>query len=78
MAFFIREKASGRLSKFADEAGMASFCTASIQGAMLLGKVKRNAHVVEKVAEQALAHLQREIVPSTAVRPFSAGVVNRA
>jgi hypothetical protein len=37
---------------------MANFCIASIQGGMLLGKVRRDAGVVENVAHQALAHLQ--------------------
>src|SRR5215831_17323390 len=39
-AFFIREKAQGRLAQEADEGRMADFCIAAIQGAMLLGKIK--------------------------------------
>src|SRR5215467_15156935 len=39
-AFFIRERARGRLSKGADAERMADFCIASMQGAMLMGKVK--------------------------------------
>jgi AcrR family transcriptional regulator len=61
-AFFIREKAKGLLSREANEDDMADFCLAVIQGAMLLAKVKRDVHVVEAVAEEAVAHLKREIV----------------
>src|SRR5258708_22393275 len=45
-AFFIKEKAKGRLSPDASEEEMADFCIASIQGAMRLGKIKRNSQTV--------------------------------
>ena len=61
-AFFITEKAKGLLSERANEDEMADFCIAAIQGAMVIGKVNRNARIVEAVAQQALAHLEREIV----------------
>ena len=57
-AFFIREKARGRLVEEADEGRMADFCIAAIQGAMLLGKIKRDSHPVETTVRQALAHLK--------------------
>ena len=60
-AFFIKEKAKGRLSKDAAEDQMADFCIATIQGAMLLGKIRRNSQPVEAAVRQALAHLKRHI-----------------
>ncbi len=61
-AFFIKEKAKGRLAKQANEERMADFCIATIQGAMLMGKIKRNSQTVETVVEEALAHLGRHAV----------------
>ena len=49
-AFFIKEKAKGQLSPEANEEQMADFCMATIQGAMLLGKIKRNSHIGESKA----------------------------
>src|SRR5215470_12427928 len=60
-AFFIKEKATGRLSKDADEDQMADFCIATIQGAMLMGKIKRNSQPVEAAVREALAHLKRHM-----------------
>jgi len=57
-AFFIREKAKGRLARQADEERMADFCIATIQGAMLMGKISRSSQVVETSAREALAHLK--------------------
>ena len=56
-AFFIREKASGRLEPHVQEEQLADFCLAMIQGAMLMGKVKRDSQLVEHVVREALAHL---------------------
>jgi len=39
-AFFVSEKAKGRLAKRANAERMADFCIASMQGAMLMGKIK--------------------------------------
>ena len=58
-AFFIREKAQGRLAEHASENRMADFCIAAIQGAMLMGKVKRSSRTVEATVQEALAHLKR-------------------
>jgi TetR/AcrR family transcriptional regulator, transcriptional repressor for nem operon len=61
-AFFVREKAQGRLSEDADESQMADFCIATIQGAMLLGKIKRDSRPAEMTVREGLAHLKRYLV----------------
>jgi TetR/AcrR family transcriptional regulator, transcriptional repressor for nem operon len=58
-SFFIREKANGRLVGEANEDSMADFCIAVIQGAMLLGRVRRNSRPVETTIHEALAHVKR-------------------
>jgi len=63
-AFFIKEKAKGRLAKQANEEHMADFCIATIQGAMLMGKIKRNSQTVESTVREALAHLKGYVVTS--------------
>jgi len=63
--FFIREKALGRLSPDADEEHMADFCLGAVQGAMLLGKVKRNSQPVETIVREALIHLKGYAVRSS-------------
>ena len=57
-AFFVREKAKGKLLKQADAECMADFCIASMQGAMLMGKIKRSSQTVETTVREALAHLR--------------------
>src|SRR6516165_1870910 len=54
--FFVKERARGRLVKEANEDWMADFCIATIQGAMLMGKIKRNSHTVETTIREALVH----------------------
>jgi len=61
-AFFLKEKAKGRLFQDAKEEQMADFCIATIQGAMLLGKIKRNSQTVETSVREAVAHLKRYVV----------------
>jgi TetR/AcrR family transcriptional repressor of nem operon len=61
-AFFLKEKAKGRLTQDANEERMADFCIATIQGAMLLGKIKRNSQTVETTVREAVAHLKRYVV----------------
>jgi TetR/AcrR family transcriptional repressor of nem operon len=56
--FFVKEKAKGRLSKKANAEEMADFCIATIQGAMLMGKIKRSSLAAETSAREALAHLR--------------------
>jgi hypothetical protein len=57
--FFVKEKASGRLVGHASEDQLADFCLATVQGAMLMGKVKRSSQLAESVAREALVHLKR-------------------
>lgn len=61
-AFFLREKAKGKLAKPADAERMADFCIAAIQGAMLMGKIKRSSHTVEASIQEALAHLKSYLI----------------
>jgi TetR/AcrR family transcriptional repressor of nem operon len=63
-AFFLREKAKGRLAKRADVQRMADFCIATIQGAMLMGKIRRSSQTVEVVAREAIAHLRSFLIKS--------------
>jgi AcrR family transcriptional regulator len=69
--FFVKERARGRLIKDANEDWMADFCIATIQGAMLMGKIKRNSQTVETTIHEALTHLQRYAV--TPRKPVSTG-----
>jgi TetR/AcrR family transcriptional repressor of nem operon len=63
-AFFLKEKAKGRFAKRADAQRMADFCLATIQGAMLMGKIKRSGQPVEAAAREAVAHLRSYLVKS--------------
>jgi AcrR family transcriptional regulator len=58
-AFFIKEKAKGRLARDADEGRMADYCIAVIQGAMLLGRIRRDGASAEATVREALARLKR-------------------
>jgi len=62
--FFIKEKAKGRLSPEAEEDRMADFCIATLEGAMLLGKIKRDSRSVEAILKEALIHLKHYAIPS--------------
>src|SRR6516164_9173008 len=42
-AFFIKEKARGAVLPSANEYALADFCIATVQGAMLVGKIKRHS-----------------------------------
>jgi len=61
-AFFVSEKAKGRLAKRANAERMADFCIASMQGAMLMGKIKRSSQTVETTVYETLAHLKSYLV----------------
>jgi TetR/AcrR family transcriptional regulator, transcriptional repressor for nem operon len=61
-AFFLREKAKGRLGKRADAERMAEFCIAVVQGAMLMGKLDRSSRPVEATAREALTHLKSYLI----------------
>jgi AcrR family transcriptional regulator len=56
--FFVREKAKGNLTKRADAERMAHFCVASMQGAMLMGKIKRSSQTAEATVQEAFVHLK--------------------
>lgn len=61
-AFFSREKAAGRLAGEANAQAMAELCLATIQGAMLLGKIRRSAQPAEAAVRELLAHLRGYVV----------------
>ena len=56
--FFVTEKAKGRLIPEAQEEHLADFCVALIQGAMLMGKIKRKSQPAESIVREAMKHLQ--------------------
>jgi AcrR family transcriptional regulator len=63
--FFVKEKASGRVDPKVREEQLADFCLATIQGAMLMGKVKRSSQVAESVVREAMAHLRQYVKAPT-------------
>jgi len=67
-AFFLKEKGKGRLAKQADAQRMADFCIATLQGAMLMGKIERSSRTVETTSQEALTHLQRYVVSGKKLR----------
>jgi AcrR family transcriptional regulator len=58
-AFFNKEKRLGFLINEANEDQLADYCIATVQGAMLLGKLRRDSDVAESVVRETLAHLKR-------------------
>jgi AcrR family transcriptional regulator len=56
--FFVTEKAQGRLVPEVHEESLADFCIALIQGAMLMGKIKRKSRPAETTVHEAMRHLQ--------------------
>lgn len=58
-AFFIKKKAQGELLQTADENALADFCIATVQGAMLMGKIKRSSRLVETTLREALRHIRQ-------------------
>jgi AcrR family transcriptional regulator len=61
-AFFVKEKAKGRLARHANEESLADYCIATIQGAMLMGKIKRSSQTVETTVQEAVAHLKGYLI----------------
>ena len=57
-AFFVKEKATGRLVRRANPASLADFCIGTMQGAMLMGKINRSSRTVELTVQEALGHLR--------------------
>jgi TetR/AcrR family transcriptional regulator, transcriptional repressor for nem operon len=70
-AFFIREKARGAILPGANEDALADFCIATVQGAMLVGKIRRNSRLVETTVREALSHL-RHFAAAHAPHPSTA------
>jgi TetR/AcrR family transcriptional regulator, transcriptional repressor for nem operon len=60
--FLKKEKAAGRLAMDANESSLADFCIATVHGAMLLGKVKKDSRPVEAAVREAIAHLRTYVV----------------
>jgi TetR/AcrR family transcriptional regulator, transcriptional repressor for nem operon len=56
--FFRSEKAHGRLNRSADEQHLADFCISTLQGAMLIGKVRRDPEFAEAAARETLKYLR--------------------
>ena len=63
-AFFIKQKAEGAIPKTADAGALADFCMATVQGAMLIGKIERSSRPVETSIVEALRHLRRSVQPA--------------
>ena len=63
--FFIREKVKGRLAPGVDEEALADFCIATVQGAMLMGKIRRSSQTIEATIVQALRHLRSSVTAQT-------------
>ena len=57
-AFFVSEKTKGAIPAGTDEEALADFCISTVQGAMLMGKIKRSSRLVEKLIRQALSHVR--------------------
>jgi TetR/AcrR family transcriptional regulator, transcriptional repressor for nem operon len=62
-AFFIREKAAGRLAPGAREHELADFCLATVEGAMLMGRISRSSAMADATIDEALIHL-RSYIPA--------------
>ena len=55
----VKEKAKGRLARRANAEELADFCIATIQGGMLMGKIKRDSRPVEIAVREGMTHLRR-------------------
>ena len=64
-AFFMKEKAAGRLINEVQEDELADYCLASLQGAMLLGKIKRDSLLVESTFKHTFAYLKQFAINET-------------
>ena len=69
VAFFLSEKVRGRIRPSANEVALGDYCIASVQGAMLLGKIRRDRATVDRAIDQAMAHLSTwRLLPRSAGR----------
>jgi AcrR family transcriptional regulator len=71
--FFIREKVKGRLAPGVDEETLADFCIATVQGAMLMGKIRRSSQTIEATIVEALRHLRGSVTAQTKPSTSSSG-----
>jgi TetR/AcrR family transcriptional regulator, transcriptional repressor for nem operon len=58
-AFFRKQKTEGHLSRSANEEGLAEFCVAVIQGAILVGKVRGESQAVEHLLDEVTNHFEQ-------------------
>lgn len=63
-AFFVKQKAKGSIARNADVGELADYCIATVQGAMLMGKIERSSRPVETTVAQALKYLRRSVRPA--------------
>jgi TetR/AcrR family transcriptional regulator, transcriptional repressor for nem operon len=57
--FLRKEKSEARLLPSTDEEQLAEFCVATMQGAMLIGKVRRDSQAVARIFADLSMHLSR-------------------
>lgn len=57
-AFFRKQKMKGHLCRSAPEGQLAEFCVSVMQGAMLIGKVRRESEDIKGVFKELTAHLE--------------------
>ena len=57
--FLKKEKSEAHLLPTTDVDQLAEFCVATIQGAMLIGKVRRDSRAVARIFEDLSMHLSR-------------------
>lgn len=56
--FFADLKADGKLNKTADPESLADFCISTVQGALLLAKVRKDSKAAENTVDHALGYLK--------------------
>jgi len=57
-SFFDELKSRGELKESADPQSMADFCIASVQGALLVSKVRKDSEAAENTVAHAIKHLE--------------------
>jgi TetR/AcrR family transcriptional regulator, transcriptional repressor for nem operon len=62
VTFLVKEKSEGRMTAAANADEIATFCLSMIQGAMLLGRIKKDSSPVVASLEEAVTHLKRYAV----------------
>jgi AcrR family transcriptional regulator len=72
-AFYVREKAKGALPPGTDAEALADYWIAIVQGAMLMGKIKRSSQLVQELVGEALTHVRRLAMAHPSVAPAPPG-----